>query len=205
MAIVFDWITETIQKLGYWGIAALTLLENIVPPIPSEVVVPLAGFVAAKGELTFWGVVAAAAIGALLGAAGWYGVARWIGNKRLRRWIDDHGHWVTLTCHSIDKAQKWFDRHGKWAVFLGRLVPGVRTFISVPAGFAGMGFLPFILSSAAGTFLWTLALAWAGTVLESQFEKVGDYINQISNVLLGAFVIYLAYRYVKVFRARAAP
>lgn len=204
MPVVFDWITETIQKLGYWGIAGLTLLENIVPPIPSEVVVPLAGYVAAKGELAFWGVVAAASIGALLGAAGWYWVAQSIGKRRLNRWIDAHGHWITLTRGSIDKSQAWFDRHGKWAVFLGRLVPGVRTFISVPAGFAGMAFLPFILSSAAGTFIWTVALAWAGIVLESQFEKVGDYVNQVSNVLLAGFVIYLGYRYVKVFRARAA-
>src|SRR5688500_2822810 len=119
---MFDWITGTIQRLGYWGIAALTLLENVVPPIPSEVVVPMAGFVAAKGELSFWGVVAAASAGALLGAVGWYAVARAIGKKRLRQWIDDHGHWVTLDCESIDKAQRWFDRHGTWAVLVGRLV-----------------------------------------------------------------------------------
>ena len=199
---MFDFIVRTIERLGYLGIAALTLLENIVPPIPSEVVVPLAGFVAAKGKLSLWGVIAAATIGALAGAIGWYAVARSIGNKRLRRWIDAHGHWVTLTCDSIDKAQRWFDRRGAWAVFLGRLVPGVRTFVSVPAGFAEMAFLPFVLSSAAGTLIWTMALAWAGTVLQSRFEMVGDYINQVSNVLLGAFVIYLAYRYVKIFRAR---
>lgn len=199
---MFDWITAVIERLGYWGIAALTLLENIVPPIPSEVVIPLAGFVSAKGKLTFWGVVIAASVGSLLGAAGWFGVARWIGNKRLRQWIDDHGHWVTLTCETIDKAQAWFDRHGKWAVFLGRLVPGVRTFVSVPAGFAEMSFLPFILASAAGTVIWTLALAWAGVALESQFDVVGKYINQVSNVLLGAFVFYVGWRYVKIFRAR---
>lgn len=199
---MFDWITAVIERLGYWGIAALTLLENIVPPIPSEVVIPLAGFVSAKGKLTFWGVVIAASVGSLLGAAGWFGVARWIGNKRLRQWIDDHGHWVTLTCETIDKAQAWFDRHGKWAVFLGRLVPGVRTFVSVPAGFAEMSFLPFILASAAGTVIWTLALAWAGVALESQFDVVGKYINQVSNVLLGVFVFYVGWRYVKIFRAR---
>lgn len=197
---MFDWITGVIEKLGYWGIAALTLLENIVPPIPSEVVVPLAGYVAAKGQLSFWGVVAAASAGALAGAVGWYAVARSIGKKRLRKWIEEHGKWVTLTPDTIDKAQEWFDRHGPWAVFFGRLVPGVRTFVSVPAGFAEMPFLPFVLSSAAGTIIWTLALAWAGVALKSRFDLVGDYVNQASNVLLGAFVAYLAYRYVKVFR-----
>lgn len=201
---MFEWITQVIERLGYWGIAGLTLAENIVPPIPSEVVVPLAGYVSAKGTLDFRLVVLAASLGAIAGAAGWYVVARSIGRVRLRAWIDAHGHWITLTCGDVDKAQAWFDRHGAWAVFLGRLVPGVRTFVSVPAGFAEMAFLPFILASAAGTVIWTVALAWAGTVLESRFAIVHTYINQISSVLLAAFVAYLAWRYVKVFRARAA-
>ncbi|MDQ3168545.1 MAG: DedA family protein [Acidobacteriota bacterium] len=201
---MFEWIANTIERLGYWGIAGLTLLENIVPPIPSEVVVPMAGFVAATGGLSFWGVVAAATVGALAGAAAWYVAARSIGAKRLRRWVDDHGHWVTLTCGDIDKSEQWFEKHGPWAVFLGRLVPGVRTFISVPAGFSGMPAAPFLISSAIGTIIWTLALAWAGTVLQSNFDVVGKYIDRVTNVLLVAFLIYLAWRYVKVFRARAA-
>ena len=201
---MFDWIESTIARLGYWGIASLTLLENIVPPIPSEVVVPMAGYVAAKGALDFWWVVAAASAGALAGAAGWFYAARAIGDKRLRAWIDDHGHWVTLECDDIDKAQQWFDRHGAWAVLVGRLVPGVRTFISVPAGFSNMGAAPFLIYSAIGTVAWTLALAWAGTVLRSNFDKVGDSINLVSNALFVAFVVYLGYRYVRVFRRRAA-
>ena len=201
---MFEWIASTIERLGYWGIAGLTLLENVVPPIPSEVVVPMAGFVAAKGGLSFWGVVIAASSGALAGAAAWYVAARSIGPKRLRSWVDDHGHWVTLTREDIDKAEQWFERHGPWAVLLGRLVPGVRTFISVPAGFSGMPAAPFIVYSAIGTIIWTLALAWAGTVLESNFEVVGKYIDRVTSVLLVAFLLYLAWRYVKVFRARAA-
>ena len=200
---MFDWVARVIERLGYLGIAGLTLLENVVPPIPSEVVVPMAGFVAAKGELDFWLVVVAASVGALAGAVGWYWVARSIGNKRLRAWVDDHGHWVTLTCDSIDKAQDWFDTRGQWAVFLGRLVPGVRTFVSVPAGFAEMPFLPFLAYSALGTVLWTVGLAWAGTVLESNYDKVGDYVNAISNALFAAFVAYLAWRYVRIFRDRS--
>ena len=199
---MFEWITGIIERLGYLGLAGLTLLENIVPPIPSEVVVPLAGYVSAKGELNFWLVVAAASAGAIAGASIWYFVARSIGNERLRRWIDAHGQWVTLTCDDIDKAQQWFDKHGAWAVFVGRLVPGVRTFISVPAGFAEMAIAPFMLYTALGTIIWTIALAYAGRMLESNFELVGKYVNPISNILLGAFVIYLGYRYVRVFSAR---
>lgn len=200
---MFDWIESTIARLGYWGVAGLTFLENIVPPIPSEVVVPMAGYVAAKGTLDFWWVVAAGAAGALAGAVGWFRVARAIGDRRLRAWVDAHGHWITLECDDIDKAQRWFDAHGPWAVLIGRLVPGVRTFISVPAGFSGMGAATFLIYSAIGTLLWTLALAWAGTVLQSNFDKVGDSVNVVSNVLLAAFLVYLAYRYVRVFRRRA--
>jgi membrane protein DedA with SNARE-associated domain len=199
---VVEWIAGLIERLGYAGIAFLTLLENFIPPLPSEVIIPLAGFVAAKGSLNFWLVVAAASAGAIAGATGWYLVARSIGNRRLRRWIDQHGHWVTLTCRDIDKAQAWFDRHGAWAVFLGRLVPGVRTFVSVPAGFAEMPVLPFLASTALGTVLWTLGLAWAGTLLEARYELIGDYVNPISKVLLAAFVLYLGWRYVTVFRNR---
>lgn len=200
---MFDWIERTIARLGYWGVAGLTFLENIVPPIPSEVVVPMAGYVAAKGSLDFWWVVAAGAAGALAGAAGWFRVARAIGDRRLRAWVDAHGHWITLECDDIDKAQRWFDAHGPWAVLIGRLVPGVRTFISVPAGFSSMGGATFLIYTAIGTLLWTLALAWAGTVLQSNFDKAGDSIDVVSNVLLAAFLVYLAYRYVRVFRRRA--
>lgn len=200
---MFDWIAKTIERLGYWGIAGLTLLENVVPPIPSEVVVPMAGFVSARGQLDFWLVVVAASVGAVAGAVGWYWVARSIGNRRLRAWVDDHGHWVTLRCETLDRAQDWFDRHGPWAVFIGRLVPGVRTFVSVPAGFAGMSFLPFLAYSALGTVLWTLGLAWAGTILQSNYDRIGDYVNAVSNVLFAAFVLYLAWRYVRIFRARS--
>jgi len=201
---MFDWIAGVIEKLGYAGIAGLTLLENIVPPIPSEVVVPMAGFVSARGELHFWLVVAAASAGALAGAAGWYGVARAIGNDRLRAWIAAHGHWITLTGDDIDRAQAWFDHHGTWAVLVGRLIPGVRTFISVPAGFADMPLLPFLACSALGTIIWTIALAWAGTLLESNFELVATYLDRAAGVLLVAFLVYLAWRYVRIFRSRAA-
>lgn len=201
---MFSWIAGIIERLGYLGIAGLTLLENIVPPIPSEVVVPMAGYVAAKGKLDLWLVIAAAALGAIAGACIWYFVARSIGNKRLRKWIDAHGHWVTLSCDDIDKAQRWFDTHGAWAVLVGRLVPGVRTFVSVPAGFSEMAFAPFLLYSALGTIVWTIALAWAGMLLESNFKLIEKYVNPISNVMLIAFLMYLGWRYVKVFRARAA-
>src|SRR5687768_6166426 len=129
---MFSWIADTIEGLGYWGIAGLTLLENIVLPLPSEVIVPMAGYVTTRGHLDFWLVVVAASAGCVGGAGGWYGVARSIGGRRLCAWSSAHGHWVTMACAEIDKGQDWFGHHGKWAVLLGRMVPAVRTIVSVP-------------------------------------------------------------------------
>lgn len=196
---MFDWITGVIDKLGYAGVAALTFLENVFPPIPSELVIPLAGFVAAKGELGLVPVILTASIGSLSGATVWYWIGKRVGERRLRTWVDRHGKWLTLSGADVDKAQEWFGRRGNAAVFVGRLVPGVRTFISLPAGFAGMRVLPFLLYSALGTAIWTTALAYAGVLLQSNFTVVGDYVNIATNILLGGFGVLMAVRYFKCF------
>jgi len=181
---MFEWITGVIRQLGYAGVALLTFLENVFPPIPSELVIPLAGFVAAEGELNLAVVIAVATVGSLAGAATWYEMGRRIGEARLRGWIERHGRWLTLSGTDIDRAQAWFRRHGKSAVLVGRLVPGVRTLVSLPAGFAGMPRTPFLLFSAAGTLGWTAALAYAGVVLRENFTSIGDYADLVTNALL---------------------
>jgi membrane protein DedA with SNARE-associated domain len=148
---MFEWIVSVIARFGYAGVAILTFLENLFPPIPSELIIPLAGFVAAQGTLGLGGVIAAGTLGSLAGATLWYAVARRIGERRFRAWVDRHGKWLTLGREDIDRAQAWLNRHGRTAVLLGRLVPGVRTFVSLPAGFSGMPAVPFLLWSAAGT------------------------------------------------------
>jgi membrane protein DedA with SNARE-associated domain len=110
------------------------LLENVFPPIPSVLIMPLAGFVARKGNVSFWGAVAAGSLGSLAGAVFWYIVGRALGGERLRNWVERHGRWLSLSCESLDHAEDWFRRRGAASVFLGRLAPGVRTFISIPAG-----------------------------------------------------------------------
>src|SRR5688572_7323153 len=147
-ASLFEWITGVVSEMGTLGVAVLMFLENIFPPIPSELVMPLAGFVAQREQLSFCEAVVAGSIGSLLGAVAWYRVARVVGEKRLRAWVDRNGRWLTLSCADIDKAKGWFDRHGGVSVMIGRLIPGVRTFISVPAGFARMQPVPFVLYSA---------------------------------------------------------
>jgi membrane protein DedA with SNARE-associated domain len=199
---MFEWITTTVRALGYLGVAALTLLENLFPPIPSELVIPLAGFVAAQGELRLWAVIAAGTAGSLAGAIAWYEVGRRVGERRLRAWVDRHGRWLTLGARDVDRAQGWFERHGAAAVFLGRLVPGVRTFVSLPAGFAGMPRRGFILYSALGTAIWTAALAYAGVVLRAGFAVVSDYIGMATNVLIAGLACLMVWRYVQCWKAQ---
>ncbi|HWI18747.1 MAG TPA: DedA family protein [Vicinamibacterales bacterium] len=198
---MFEWITGIIARLGYVGVAGLTFLENVFPPIPSELVIPLAGYVAAEGQLQLVPVIVTASIGSLAGASLWYWVGRRVGEQRLRAWVDRHGKWLTLSGRDVDKAKQWFSRHGNAAVFFGRLVPGVRTLISLPAGFAKMPALPFLLYSALGTAIWTVALAYAGVTLQSNFTIVGDYINMATNVILGICGVVMAMRYYKCWTA----
>jgi membrane protein DedA with SNARE-associated domain len=201
---MFEWITGVIARLGYLGVAILTFLENILPPIPSEVVIPLAGFVAAQGDLRIGVVIAMGTLGSLAGATVWYALGRRIGEKRVRAWVDRHGQWLALSAADVERAQLWFRRHGNAAVFLGRLMPGVRTFVSLPAGFSAMPIGPFLLYSALGTVVWTSALAYAGVLLQANFTVVGDYLNIVTNVLLAVIGGMLVWRYVTCWKARRA-
>ncbi len=194
---MFEWITGVVHEVGSPGVALLMFLENIFPPIPSELVMPLAGFVAQREQVSFWGAVVAGSIGSLLGAVAWYRVAQVVGEKRLRAWVDRNGRWLTLSCADIDKAKGWFERHGGVSVMIGRLIPGVRTFISFPAGFARMQAVPFVLYSAVGTVLWTTALAYAGRLLGGNYEKVGRYLDPVVWVLLSAFLVAYVVRLVR--------
>lgn len=199
---MFEWITDTVRSFGYAGVAFLTLLENVFPPIPSELVIPLAGFVAAGGDVTLWGVIAAGTAGSLAGAAAWYELGRRLGEQRVRRWVDRFGKWLTLSAEDVDSAERWFRRHGGAAVLIGRLVPGVRTFVSLPAGFAAMPRGPFLVYSGVGTAIWTGVLAYAGVVLQANFTLVGDYVSGATNVLLAVVGVLLVRRYVRCWRVR---
>lgn len=185
---MFDWITALVQQTGYLGIAALMLAENVFPPIPSELIMPLAGFAAAQGELSIVWVVVAGTVGSLLGALLWYYVGRWIGAERLKCWSLRHGRWLTLAPADVERAQAAFARYGPWAIFLGRLVPAVRTLISVPAGITAMPLPRFLFWTSLGTAAWTALLAVAGYLLEGQYALVAGWVNPVSNVVVAALV-----------------
>ena len=191
---MFDWIIRVVSDTGYLGIVALMFAENIFPPIPSELVMPLAGFVAAKGELNPVLVVAAGVAGSLLGALPWYYAGAWLGRERICRLAARHGRWLTMDEHDIGKAIAWFERHGALAVMAGRLVPAVRTLISVPAGLAGMPLLPFLGWSALGTVAWTALLTASGYLLEAQYQVVGTYVDAASKIIIGLIVLTYLYR-----------
>jgi membrane protein DedA with SNARE-associated domain len=194
-----------IAQGGYVAIALLMLLENVFPPIPSELIMPLAGFAAARGELSLAGVIAAGSAGSLAGATLWFLVGRWLGTEGLKRWSRRHGRWLTLTPEDVDAADRWFDRHGVWAVLFGRLVPTVRTFISVPAGLSGMAWAPFLAFSAVGTVAWTAFLALAGHALGSRHEAVARWLDPVSLAVVAVVGAIYLYRVVTFPRRVRAP
>jgi membrane protein DedA with SNARE-associated domain len=191
---LFDWITGLVQQMGYLGVALLMFLENVFPPIPSELIMPLAGFNAAQGQMSIWLVILAGTIGSLAGAYLWYVLGRRLGMQRLCRLADRHGRWLTMSRRDVDQARDWFDRRGGVAVLIGRLVPAIRTLISVPAGIARMPVWAFLAYSAVGTLLWTAFLAGAGYLLQSQYDRVEAWLNPISNIIVAAVVLYYLYR-----------
>jgi len=193
---MFEGIVGLVERLGYLGVAALMFLENLFPPIPSELIMPLAGFAAARGDLSLAGVVAAGTAGSVVGALPWYYAGAFLGMDRLRRLASRHGRWLTLSPDDVQHAAEWFARHGTKAVLIGRLIPGVRTLISVPAGIAGMPLLPFILWSTLGSLVWAGLLALAGLWLEQQYDQVARYLDPLSKLIFGLVVAIYLYRLV---------
>jgi len=193
---MFEWILGIIESGGYVGIFFLMILENIFPPIPSELVIPLAGFAAAKGDLNIFGVMIATTAGGVVGCIPWYLVGRLYGMRRLKKITEKYGRLLTLTVDDIDHAQAWLTKHGHLAVLFGRLVPTVRTLISVPAGIARIPFWPFIFYSFIGTAIWNMLLLFSGYVLESQYDALSVYIDFFSNAIIVAFISIYLYRVV---------
>ncbi|EPX86588.1 putative membrane-associated protein [Rubellimicrobium thermophilum DSM 16684] len=181
---MFDLITGWIQTGGLAMVGLLMVLENVFPPIPSELIVPLAGYEAAQGSFSLIALLIVATLGSLLGTLIWYGLARAWGHDRFLRFVDRWGPWLTLSPEEADRAMDWFARHGRAAVFFGRLVPTVRTLISVPAGLSGMNPLAFLLFTAAGSFLWIVILAGAGYLLRENYDRVEQWLNPLSTLVV---------------------
>lgn len=194
---MLDWVTNIISSFGYLGIGFLMFLENVFPPIPSELIMPLAGFTVTQGQLNLQIVILAGTLGSVFGALPWYYLGKVVGEQRLRKWIDKHGKWLTLSGKDIDKSKRWLDKYGKATVFFGRLIPGIRTYISVPAGLDKMPLVPFLLYSFAGSLIWTAILTYAGYLLGDNFKLVEKYIKPISVIIIATIVIYLIISFIR--------
>ena len=187
-----DWVIRLIEQSGYLGIAFLMFLETIFPPIPSEVIMPVAGVAAGQGKLSYALVVASGTAGAMLGNIVWYLAARALGVDRLHPIVHRWGRWLTITWPELLRAEHWFRKNGTFFVFLGRLLPTVRSLVSVPAGLLKMRFSTFVLASTLGTAGWTAILAGAGYKLGENFRDIDTFIGPASNAIL----ILLAVGYV---------
>lgn len=192
---IVTWVTDVVDALGYLGVAFLVALENVFPPIPSEVVLPLAGFVAGRGDADVAGMILAATAGSVVGAWVLYGVSAAIGPIRLRAFIVRYGRWFSVREHHLDRAEEWFDRRADAAVLIGRCVPLIRSVVSVPAGFRHMSPVRFTVLTAIGSAMWNTALIAAGAVLGERWERVGDIVGLFQGAvvlaiggLLGWFV-----------------
>ncbi|MEB3351490.1 MAG: DedA family protein [Cyanobacteriota bacterium] len=163
-------------RLGYLALALAMLLENLIPPIPSEVILPLGGFLVQQGKLQLLPTVLACLAGTVLGALPWYAAGRLVKEERLTALLAAHGHWLGLDGTALARSRAWFGRHGATLVFWGRMVPAVRTLISVPAGLERMALAPFLLWTTAGSLIWTVLLTSAGMALGEGYAGVGAWL-----------------------------
>ena len=191
-----EFITDFIGRHGAWAIAALMFAENIFPPIPSELIMPFAGFAASRGDVDPTLAVLAGTAGSVCGALPWFLLARHWGARRLRTFAERHGHWLAMSGSDVDRAGEWFHRHGPAVLVFGRLLPGVRTLLAFPAGFCGMPLAPFVAWSALGSALWCALLLAAGWWLEERYDQFARVIEVAAKVvfaaLAGAYLLRVA-------------
>ncbi|NBO84188.1 MAG: DedA family protein [Actinobacteria bacterium] len=190
-----SWVQDVIERLGAVGVALLVILENVFPPIPSEIVLPFAGFVAQRGDGSVVVMIFAATLGAVVGALVLYGIAAVIGPERLAAFVARFGRWFGVKPADLVRAEQWFDRHAVAAVLLGRCVPLIRSIVSIPAGFRRMAITPFLLYTALGSLVWNTALIGAGAILGNQWERVEPYVATLQWVVVAA-VALLVLRFV---------
>jgi len=199
---VADWIFGTIDRLGSWGVGLLILLENLIPPIPSEVVLPLAGFRSSTGALNVFAVWSAATMGAVAGALLLYGLGGWLGYDRLHR-LAGHRWFVLASQDDLDRGHELFDRHGGKVVLLARCVPFLRSVVSIPAGISGMPLRRFTALTAIGSGLWNAVFIALGWWLGEHWDRVQTWLGPVSYIVIGLLVVGLIVLIVRKRRARS--
>ena len=199
-----QWVQDVIESLGYLGVALLVIAENLFPPIPSEIVLPFAGFVARRGDGSVVVMVLASTVGSVVGALVLYAIAAAIGPERIHAFVVRFGRWFGVKESDMVRAEQWFDRRSNAAVLVGRCVPLIRSLVSIPAGFRRMKFVPFITLTAIGSAVWNIALIGAGAALGDQWDRVGDYVGIFQWLVIAAiFGVILKFAWSKVNARRA--
>lgn len=192
-----DWVLSIMEKLGYWGIAFLMFLDNVFPPIPSEIIMPSAGYTASKGDLTLIGVIIAGSTGSLLAAMLLYWIGRKIPQQHLYLFIEKYGKYLRISVTDFEKSLTWFEKHGHRVVFFGRMIPAVRSLISIPAGMSRMPFSKFMTYSAAGTIIWTSFLAYVGYHFSENQALMAAITQRIGYIILLIVAVYVCWRLAK--------
>ncbi|MCC6801730.1 MAG: DedA family protein [Anaerolineae bacterium] len=181
---VGELIHALILQLGYPGIATIMLVENLFPPIPSEMVMPFAGFLVGRDELSFVGVWIAGTTGSVLGAVILYYIGMWASNTVVRRFLRRYGNWIGISEADYDRALRFFERYGDVVIFFGRCIPLVRSLISIPAGAHHMPLPRFLLFTALGSAIWSGILGYAGVVLGENWEQILDFIDHYQTLTI---------------------
>lgn len=192
-----QFVLDVIGALGYLGLALLLIAENLFPPIPSEVVLPLAGFLVGRGDLSLWGALFAATFGSVAGALVLYGMGRWGGRPLVLR----YGRWMRVDEKKLGRAEGWFRRYGDWVVLFARVIPVARSIVSIPAGTMQMPLLRFVLLTTLGSAVWNGLLIGAGVVLGANWQAVQHWIGSYSNVVIvigaAGVALFLVLRYIR--------
>ncbi|MGG6311987.1 DedA family protein [Paenibacillus macerans] len=180
-----NWITEFMEQFGYFGIFLLIALENVFPPIPSEVILTFGGFMTTYSSLTPVGVIIASTVGSVFGAVILYGIGYLVNVDRLEGWIGRYGRILRLKKEDIRRADAWFDRYGYWTVLFCRMIPLIRSLISIPAGMSKMKFSLFLLFTTIGTLIWNVALVMLGAAVGGSWEQIVEFMDVYSNIAYG--------------------
>ena len=198
-----DLITKTVETnpyIAYFVISFAMFLENLIPPIPSEIIMPLGGFFVYTGDLNFYILIVSGLIGTVVGALPWYFLGKLLNEKKLSNFIDRKGKFVGISLKDLDKSRLWFEKYGVLLVFWGRLIPGIRTLISVPAGIELMPINKFLIWTSLGSLIWVIFLTSAGYLFGENYEIIGLYIDNFKIILKPIFVILILFFLIRFFK-----
>jgi len=198
-----DLITKTVETnpyIAYFVISFAMFLENLIPPIPSEIIMPLGGFFVYTGDLNFYILIVSGLIGTVVGALPWYFLGKLLNEKKLSNFIDRKGKFVGISLKDLDKSKLWFDKYGVLLVFWGRLIPGIRTLISVPAGIELMPINKFLIWTSLGSLIWVIFLTSAGYLFGENYKIIGLYIDNFKVILKPIFVILILFFLIRFFK-----